>query len=808
LPEDQNNWGRIENPEFQQILKDIGFDSFYTRERGTKNLGVYEPSKIKSAIGNRGTYDTSDPDMNKAHGGVAHMKEGGNKLEAEYKELNKPAFYPRVGKIKNKNYKSPQPMPFADQDIENPELQRAMELPNVDVEVPTKENLEISRRLAQRQADLEKQIQADRSPLDKLAGVIQGGRLAGSAMFQGINSIPTRLAHGDKAAEKFIQDRIYKPTNELGVEYAGDLGQFLEELETKYKIPPIATGEVLGFAPLISSGTAQAAKAAGKGTKKFAKALAETAGDKIMTGQPLIRGVPASITNPMMKYAVKPSGKGNWVDDKLNAALKQYRERTTVGGDPAETLKEMREIWNDEVLAQFGDNVPPVVTDAFKSLEQKVALNNWIDRNLKNYIQKDMGTPSDVVRKLSDEGIVPQGRYQFYNEADPVTKKNRVEAGFPEEGLAQTDAGRSWETMSDKHIYSQPAGLMQKIAQNPDFVSNSDMRRLFKQNPWLANLSNQEIVHQLRFQTLDDLGFEHIIDTLRADLAEGRIRPEQLNKVSMDQAVRRTFDFDQEAGKQAEKAQQETMKANLSQKPHKEYESGYKWIEMPDADESPEAKKLIQDIGCQGGWCTQREINALAYGKHSEGNKLYALIDPEGRPHTQIHTQPSQSVPSQEAVNSFMKEAEERAKQLPNGYDDKDIKYIAIGLAKEAQAMLEITEIKPFSNSWDSQMVKDFTTKNPKYREELEPYLQDFVREGQWNRVGDLENTGLIPANVVKAAGWDMTGIDKKFLTKQEVEEIQSRGIGSSKPPVPPIEGEKRGGRIQHKRSGLMALTH
>ena len=69
LPNDENNWARIENAQFQDVLKDVGFDSFYTRERGTKNLGVYEPNKIKSAIGNRGTYDIGESDISKAKGG-------------------------------------------------------------------------------------------------------------------------------------------------------------------------------------------------------------------------------------------------------------------------------------------------------------------------------------------------------------------------------------------------------------------------------------------------------------------------------------------------------------------------------------------------------------------------------------------------------------------------------------------------------------------------------------------------------------------------------------------------------------------
>jgi ADP-Ribosyltransferase in polyvalent proteins len=78
LPEDVNNWPVIENEKFQLALKNLGFDSFYTREHGTKNLGVYDPKTIKSAIGNEGTYDITNPIITKAKGGVVRMAEGGS----------------------------------------------------------------------------------------------------------------------------------------------------------------------------------------------------------------------------------------------------------------------------------------------------------------------------------------------------------------------------------------------------------------------------------------------------------------------------------------------------------------------------------------------------------------------------------------------------------------------------------------------------------------------------------------------------------------------------------------------------------
>ena len=73
-----STFGELEHPHTQRAIKDMGHDSFYTNELGTRNLGIYDPRKIKSAIGNRGTYDTNEHDITKSKGGLAHaFAEGG-----------------------------------------------------------------------------------------------------------------------------------------------------------------------------------------------------------------------------------------------------------------------------------------------------------------------------------------------------------------------------------------------------------------------------------------------------------------------------------------------------------------------------------------------------------------------------------------------------------------------------------------------------------------------------------------------------------------------------------------------------------
>ena len=73
-PKIESNWRSIENPEIQEAIKGLGHDAFYAKEKSLKNLGVYNPNAVKSAIGNRGTYDINEGDITKAEGGAVHSQ--------------------------------------------------------------------------------------------------------------------------------------------------------------------------------------------------------------------------------------------------------------------------------------------------------------------------------------------------------------------------------------------------------------------------------------------------------------------------------------------------------------------------------------------------------------------------------------------------------------------------------------------------------------------------------------------------------------------------------------------------------------
>lgn len=63
------HWTALEAPEFVEWLVGLGHDAVVTKEGGAINYGIMNSNAIKSAIGNRGTYDTSKEDLSKAKGG-------------------------------------------------------------------------------------------------------------------------------------------------------------------------------------------------------------------------------------------------------------------------------------------------------------------------------------------------------------------------------------------------------------------------------------------------------------------------------------------------------------------------------------------------------------------------------------------------------------------------------------------------------------------------------------------------------------------------------------------------------------------
>jgi hypothetical protein len=333
------------------------------------------------------------------------------------------------------------------------------------------------------------------------------------------------------------------------------------------------------------------------------------------------------------------------------------------------------------------------------------------------------------------------------------------------------------------------------------------------------------------------LGFDHIVDVLKEDLAAGRIRPEQLNKVSMEQAVRRTYEFDQEMAK---RMRETALKQQEGFPVHKEYPEGYRWIELAPKKEKtaytsenlPQGFKLEKDkegfyqvINKNEGqvpttnsfskspeeslakfneWAKNKDFdleNALQYEGNTMGHcvggycpdvlagntRIFSLRDAKGEPHVTIETRPNSyyHAPRWDDVKPYMAAATEEAKKLPNGYTGQDISDIAIRMAKENMPE-NIIQIKGKQNA--------------KPKEDYIPYVQDFVKSGNWEQVGDFRNTGLrlsedaIGAEAMQAL--KAQGVEiPKYVTQEEAIKMSADAM-SKAGKLPPPAGMKRGGKV------------
>jgi hypothetical protein len=341
---------------------------------------------------------------------------------------------------------------------------------------------------------------------------------------------------------------------------------------------------------------------------------------------------------------------GNWLGGSIEKALEDLKRPDRATGsrkDPKASMAEMKATYTPEALSVMSPETQAHVARAMDDLERKIALNNWVDSNLYGYIKNDMATPQDPVRLMIERRMaeidqkfakdmerVSRVEQRAAAETDPRRKANfdrqaqtaraeaqaerdtamkyashmpqneidyanqwipedlalsRMNAGFPTEGLGQSNTAKGWEAITDSYIHSAPAGNYTKP------LTDSEVRRGFTSvvddNPWLSKLDPDTQVQYLKNadSISQDLRLDHIMDVLREDVATGRIRPEQLSKVSMEQAVRRTYEYDQEMAK---KMQETALQQQEGFPVHKEYPEGYKWIELA-------KPKLSEVVGTQ-----------------------------------------------------------------------------------------------------------------------------------------------------------------------------------------------------------------
>ncbi len=288
-----------------------------------------------------------------------------------------------------------------------------------------------------------------------------------------------------------------------------------------------------------------------------------------------------------------------------------------------------------------GQWMPSTVSRLERDLNDRYGnadISNWLQTTGKKYILNRAGTPSDEIRILADKGIThvpPEDSLRRFEQlSKPSIKdivKARIDAGFSGAGHAETNPGSMWEANADMAIQPYKA---------------SQLAPFKYEMPWLDKLDPNTPVHDFTFSDMPNiLGMDHLANALRSDISSGKLRPEQLNKVSISDAVNRAHQ---------QRGQLEQNRNQLIQgvPTVKEYPNGFHWKELTHQDPAT-LDAILKKEGetmqnCIGGYCS----DVL-----EDGTKLYSLRDPAGNPHANIEVRPGYEGPEVRQIKGKQNEA-------------------------------------------------------------------------------------------------------------------------------------------------------
>ena len=459
-----------------------------------------------------------------------------------------------------------------------------------------------------------------------------------------------------------------------------------------------------------------------KGLKAARKGLS-AADPEALTPAARLRDADAQLR--ALPEVIKKPG-GNWLTgsvEKTVAPLKRNADETAR--------------W-EQLVANGGEE--RALMHMRRPLQSEAALNRWIDKKLTPYIKNDMATERDPIRALAERGVTHATITPPIGVRNSEMAIKRAVNDFSALGSGKSDAAKDWEYATDAVV--QPKSLLDMRDQHESFgnVSAEDLAPF-------RNLPDETSIYGLSRQhnILPTLGLDHLVDVLREQLATGVLTPQQLDKVTMANAVERAHAYNLER----EAARKAAQLADLeSMTPYKQYDEGWRWVQLDkpgqfaaESDamghsvrgyEPPQGHadwdKASGKHGSlsygHGGWDAIKSGRAKIYSLKGHDGKSYATVEVADRP----SNEDQQGIPDRYLETAL----EQLSANDPHiEYRDPEaIDRLAAELyARDNPGELRITQIKGPGNRAPDPAVL--------------PYIQDFVRSGNWSEVRDLHNAAM-----------------------------------------------------------------
>jgi ribosomal protein S18 acetylase RimI-like enzyme len=616
------------------------------------------------------------------------------------------------------------------------------------------------------------------------------------------------LSEAGKAFSKYAQGGKVQPTTE----------QMRMELEARKSVPHLARGgNDFGVDSMVPSASSRTTF----DDQPMGNQIIKDVGGNWLTGRleedlkPLQRKPrTAGINNHTEQDAAHDEALNNWVDRNLKTYVKN---QMATKSDPIRLYIGKRQLEIQSQYLKDKDRAKRIEERAAQETDPNR------QANLMQNAQR-MHAEAELAKEDAMGHVIPnQKGFPQHNYSDVDIQKERQEAGFPAEGVGESALEKQWERASDEAVASHRIGDIQaapaqmevrkkaserlrsaqdaltnkavnqfierglspdeamRVVENTsrmelarmvgdteypkanveNYALNTPMLEVYNNlhanNPWVDKADPNARVYS---PYTGELGFDHIVDILRQDLREGRIKPEQLNKVSIEHAVRRTAERDLE---QTKKMRETQIKQTEGMPLVKQYDTGHKWIELAapakgehlltDLDrriiqqrqaDNPVSQDVMEQTLDQRA--KEKLADALKYEGDTMGHcvggytpdviegrsRIFSLRDAKGEPHVTIETQPNQYLDFnkwwEQQTPQKQVEINQRARR---GEHNMSVFEAPEYLAARAALPPRIVQIKGKGNG--------------KPAAKYIPMVQDFVKSGNWTDVGDLHNTGLVP---------------------------------------------------------------
>jgi hypothetical protein len=433
-----------------------------------------------------------------------------------------------------------------------------------------------------------------------------------------------------------------------------------------------------------------------------------------------------------------------WVDKKLNNYIKN--EMGTVE-DPIRLGIERRAVEAEKLKVANQARLDKMAADIerAKAAGKGTAVS---ERDLERAKEK-FADEEYIASQGLHHDIIPEEGWNDLRVWEPASLDyKRVDYGMPKGLMATHPAAKDWEIKADTEISSLPARAYQSklIADTP----------LIQENPWVANLDPNAKIYMLDQDSAITSGFSHMIDELHNALDPASTLPANLKITAKDLEKMNVDDVSALVGKINAWRDVQKTKANLEiannpathifkEYPAENNPKGVSWrqIKRPEGYSDEEAEKFVRQAAQYEGDIMRHCVGGAGHCEPLLNGdvELYTLRDAKGEPHVTIEmtARPDVRMDGNRPVDFYNSLSLDEMSKIP-------------ALPKNASAMDEVNWNRsiiqsPKYQAWlktRPRAILEIKGKgNRKPKDEYIPFVQDFVRSGNFSYVGDLHHTDL-----------------------------------------------------------------